>query len=359
MSSVKDQFRYLVSQSETQIGSSKLRQDSKKFQDLLIHNIAQFLELKTVVYSRLALFSDNESLEDLSTASMPLLSIDFHLAWLISRKQAVQLQDSKDRNVVRLKFLRKAVQVYMQFLVSLQNYEILETGFAKKLDRIENVYEPKLEELYSQPSDAKDLTSAHLKRQQKIEVYQQNKENEAQIKLLDLKYNENSSNDEVLRDLQKAQLRQTAYRAINEIEQVLYEIELLSNFVASPETPPNFEANLESKDPLAYTEKVEALNTPLISKAGKVLRNFTLVDNKSRMKQKVFGYGQYGPTMSVEEFLENEFESGRVLQGGEEPTPEQDEDNEEWQDRETYKAREWDEFKEANARGSGNTLNRG
>lgn len=65
--------------------------------------------------------------------------------------------------------------------------------------------------------------------------------------------------------------------------------------------------------------------------------------------------------MSVEEFLEKEWEEGRVLQGGENDTAEhkEDEDNERWQDEQTYKAREWDEFTEANPRGSGNTINRG
>lgn len=63
--------------------------------------------------------------------------------------------------------------------------------------------------------------------------------------------------------------------------------------------------------------------------------------------------------MSVEEFLEHELKTGRVLQGGEEEVPEPDEDNEEWQDNETYKKREWDDFTETHAKGSGNTLNRG
>ena len=39
--------------------------------------------------------------------------------------------------------------------------------------------------------------------------------------------------------------------------------------------------------------------------------------------------------------------------------PEPDEDNVAKADAETMKAREWDEFTEANPKGSGNTLNRG
>ncbi|CEP63931.1 Tap42p LALA0_S09e05710g [Lachancea lanzarotensis] len=364
MSSVKDQFQQLVNQAETQITSSGLRQDSKDFQELLTSNIAQFLELKNLVYSKLALFSDNEGLEDLSTSSMPLLALDYHLAWLLSRKQAVQLDDVKDRSRIRLKFLRKSVQLYMQLLISLQNYGLVSSELSKKLDSMDDPYDPKLEDLYPQPSDAKDLSSAQLKRQQKIEALQYDKELEAKLNVLEMRRSKETleTDDELVRELQKTKLQQIASKAIHETEQILFEIELLFNLVAGPPLPPAnkaVESASEKTGPLQYTEKLETLNVPLISKAGKVLRNFTLVDQKSQLNKKVFGFGQYGPTMSVEEFLEQEFESGRVLQGGEEHAAEQDEDNQDWQDAQTYKARDWDEFKESHAKGSGNTMNRG
>ncbi|CAI4211351.1 unnamed protein product [Parascedosporium putredinis] len=61
--------------------------------------------------------------------------------------------------------------------------------------------------------------------------------------------------------------------------------------------------------------------------------------------------------MSIDEYLDEEFKRG----GGDASfqRPEPDEDNIEKADAETYKAREWDEFTEANPKGSGNTLNRG
>ncbi|SCU81801.1 LAFA_0C07250g1_1 [Lachancea sp. 'fantastica'] len=364
MSSVKDQFHQLVNQVETQIAASGLRQDSQEFQELLTSNIAQFLEIKNLVFSKLALFSDNEGLEDVSTSSMPLLAIDYHLAWLLSKKQAFQLDDVKSRNRIRLKFLRKSVQLYMQLLISLQNYGILSKGLSKKLDSMDDPYDPKLEDLYPQPSDAKDLSSAQLKRQQKIEAFQHDKELESKLNALESRRIKDTSagDDELVRDLLKTKLQQIASKAVHETEQVLFEIELLSNFVASPDLPPANDASAiagEKTSPLQYTEKLEALNKPLISKTGKVLRNFTLVDQKAQLNKKVFGFGQYGPTMSVEEFLDQEFENGRVLQGGEEQVPEHDEDNQDWQDEQTYKARDWDEFKETHAKGSGNTMNRG
>jgi hypothetical protein len=48
------------------------------------------------------------------------------------------------------------------------------------------------------------------------------------------------------------------------------------------------------------------------------------------------------------------------LEGGTDPAkPEVDEDDMEAVDRETYKAREWDDFKDENPRGAGNTMNMG
>ena len=66
--------------------------------------------------------------------------------------------------------------------------------------------------------------------------------------------------------------------------------------------------------------------------------------------------------MSIDEYLEEEKRRGGVIEGGGEKSgqaPEPDEDDIEKADAETMKAREWDEFTEANPKGAGNTLNRG
>ena len=65
--------------------------------------------------------------------------------------------------------------------------------------------------------------------------------------------------------------------------------------------------------------------------------------------------------MSIDEYLEEEKRRGGVVQGGEQSgiIPEVDEDDLGKADQETEKARAWDEYKEDNPKGSGNTLNRG
>ncbi|CDO95411.1 unnamed protein product [Kluyveromyces dobzhanskii CBS 2104] len=345
------------------IKESPSRQDSKDYQEQLTKCLAHGLNLKTFIQTKSHLFSTNETLDDVSTRSLRFLSLDYYLAQMMVRKQ-VLTESPTQRNALRLKFLQKTIQLLAQFLVSLQDYSILQDSLSKKLDKFESVSEPKLEELYSSSKDD-ELKDATLKRQEKIELYRAGKDMETQIKFLENKLNDDKEddNEEVLRELYLTQLKQLASESWNQLEQILMEMELLKNFGNSTiqDTPEREAPNSKDseKDPTRYTEKLESLNKPLISKSGKVLRNFTLLNKKDQLKSQVFGYGQYGPTMTVEEFLEKEFEENKVLQGGPEVEEEANEDDNETNDLATYKARAWDDFTESNPKGSGNTMNRG
>lgn len=100
---------------------------------------------------------------------------------------------------------------------------------------------------------------------------------------------------------------------------------------------------------------------PLLSKDGKPLQMFTLTDKRSQLQNGVFRPGHNLPTMSIDEYLDEEKKRGGIVQGGEQSgiPPEIDEDDLDKADEETEKARAWDEFTENNPKGSGNTLNRG
>jgi immunoglobulin-binding protein 1 len=101
---------------------------------------------------------------------------------------------------------------------------------------------------------------------------------------------------------------------------------------------------------------------PLLDKQGRPMRLFTIVDKREQLRQGVFRPDHNLPTMSIDEYLEEERRRGGIIEGGGEASgrrAEVDEDDVDKADEETMKAREWDEFKEANPRGSGNTLNQG
>ena len=145
------------------------RQDSKEYQEQLTKCLAHGLNLKTFIQTKSHLFSTNETLDDLSTKSLRFLSLDYYLAQMMVKKQVVGGDSSVSRNVTRLKFLQKTVQLLIQFQVSLQDYGILDKALSKRLDGFESIWEPKLEELYTVSKD--EMTSATLKRQEKIALY--------------------------------------------------------------------------------------------------------------------------------------------------------------------------------------------
>ncbi|KIH89259.1 tor signaling pathway regulator [Sporothrix brasiliensis 5110] len=101
---------------------------------------------------------------------------------------------------------------------------------------------------------------------------------------------------------------------------------------------------------------------PLLSKDGKPKQPFTILGSRAEMAKNVFRPGHNLPTMSIDEYLEEERKRGGIIEGGGPSSgipPVPDEDNYEKADAETMKQRAWDEFTEANPRGAGNTLNRG
>lgn len=103
---------------------------------------------------------------------------------------------------------------------------------------------------------------------------------------------------------------------------------------------------------------------PLLDKKGVPMQPFVLTDHRADIQKGVFQPGHNLPTMSIDEYLEEERRRGGIIEGGggggQSAAPQEiDEDNFDKADEETMKARDWDEFKEANPRGSGNTLNRG
>ena len=90
---------------------------------------------------------------------------------------------------------------------------------------------------------------------------------------------------------------------------------------------------------------------PILSSGGKPLRPFTLLDNRQTLKDGVFKSGHNLPTMTIDEYLEEERARGGIIEGGGAGSglsPEPDEDNYEKGDAETIKARKWDEFVEEN-----------
>ena len=101
---------------------------------------------------------------------------------------------------------------------------------------------------------------------------------------------------------------------------------------------------------------------PLLNEEGKPLKPFRLLNSRQKLRDGVFKPDHSLPTMTIEEYLAEEKRRGGMIEGGGAQSgvsAEVDEDDLNKADQETMKARDWDEFKEQNPKGSGNTLNRG
>lgn len=177
--------------------------------------------------------------------------------------------------------------------------------------------------------------------------------------------------DETVRSLYLAEIGLDVNRTFSSLDMISQELDILSRIEQSDpviaELPPDARAPSRSN---GYTDRLDGPTTlaglgkrggPLLSSRGKPLQPFTLTDKRSQLQQGVFKPSHNLPTMSIDEYLEEERKRGGIIEGGntDGEKPELDQDNLAEVDAATMKAREWDEFVEANPKGAGNTLNRG
>ena len=175
-----------------------------------------------------------------------------------------------------------------------------------------------------------------------------------------------------IRNLYLAEINLYTHQTFQSLDLLAQELTMLSMIRKMPPRPEpsgeidNRGRNKDNKE--SYSERLDPPMSqllkggkfgPILSKDGKPMQPFTILDRRTQLRDGVFRSGHNLPTMTIEEYLEEEHRRGNVLKGGEPEPVEVDEDDLEKADEETMKARAWDEFKEANPKGSGNTLNRG
>ncbi|KAH3682859.1 hypothetical protein WICPIJ_006198 [Wickerhamomyces pijperi] len=346
MSSIKDQLNSNI-QDLNSLQGLPLRKDSPEYQEQLSTLLQNFINLQNSIINN-SIFSTNEGLDDLNTSEIKYLSINYYIATLYN-----ELDDpSKVHN------LKKSLIAYLQFLTTLNNYDLLNKRQTEQLDLIKE-----------SPFILQELNiSAQLRREEKIANYKLEKTLSVQIdklnKLEEDSKEMNAIDEDTIRGLYLSQIKFFTLQTFNNIHIAQQEIEILSN-IPQPkvqEVQEDQENRSDSRTPsmtseLQFTDKVETLpSSALLSKQGKILKPFTIL-KRADLQSKVFGTGQYLPTMTVEDYLEQELANGGMVSQSQ--PDEEDEDDYEANDRETYKKREWDNFTETHRKGSGNTMNLG
>ncbi|KAK3943842.1 TAP42-like protein [Diplogelasinospora grovesii] len=327
--------------------------------------------------SRLSLFSPNESVEDISTSNLPYLLVNFHLAELIQRLPSSSPQGRKQT-------LTSAREAYERYLHQLDSYSLLKP-----------VYKKLLEEYTDSPTTFSTISSntadAAARRNAKITNFKVEKELRAKLEYLRSRpeyaaselddddgntehvSGSGAGDEEAVRSVHLAHIEYCAHMSFQALESLNLECQMLAQ---APDPDPSQQRNQqldqdvrerrrqerEQSDRLDQPLRTLQSTGPILSPDGRPLKPFTLLNNRQELARGVFRPGHNLPTMTIDEYLEEERRRGGIIEGGGEASgqrPEPDEDNYDKADAETYKARAWDEFTEANPKGSGNTLNRG
>ena len=326
--------------------------NSSTFQENLLSAI-QLYEQCLSIADHVALFSPNESLEDIGTADLLYLLLNYRIAELVLR---INRRDRKAG-------LQRAQSSYERYLRQLDNYDMLSKGDANLLEQYQE----------SPTTFSTASTSdAASRRDTKIRRFKEEKALKQKLEYMRSNPMLLQNNDTMYRQLQLTNIAYSTHQTFQSLESIAQELHILS--FAPPSPPPDSAQHAPDtrerggRNVDGYSEKLDppqqsaGMRGPILDSKGKPLRPFTLTSKRQDFQNGVFRPDHSLPTMSIDEYLEEERRRGGMIDGGgpqSEVRPQVDEDDMEAADRETMKAREWDEYVEANPKGSGNTLNRG
>lgn len=307
--------------------------------------------------SELSIFSPNESVDDIATSSLPYLLINFHLAELLQKTPSYSPSERTDT-------IRKTRSCHEAFLGLLDRYELLQGEHAKLFERYND-----------DPGHFTTIAGGDAAAKRNAKIANFKAEKALKDKLAVLKRNPGyleQGDEELVREVHLTHVQFCTHTAFQDLESLNRELEVVSQAPAAPPSHPSVpddSRHRAGEQPDGYSERLDGplgsqmgRGGPLLAKSGKPLQPFTIVGGRQDLKKGVFRPGHNLPTMSIDEYLDEERRRGNIIEGGGEASfnrPEPNEDDMDKADEETYKAREWDEFTESNPKGSGNTLNRG
>jgi len=302
--------------------------NDSSFCDLVQKNLNMFLTISRKVQDA-ALFSTNEELDDISTSSLKFLLIDYNIAELLGK-----LVDSNQtiRDITRITNLKLSLDRYWSFL--------------SKCETLNLIHKQDLEALHRE-----EVPNATIKREEKIARFKREKEAQNLLKEVLIKRNkkgfkneteEEEEEDETLRSFTLLLLDIAIRKSIENYFAVKEEIEMLENVI-----------NIKQKS---------GGKLPTPKEKPPQFKNFILLPNKrDQLKRDVFKPNYPLPTMTVEEWAEEEMRLG-LMPSPNDPKPQKsndkDSDNEEEDDQKTLKARNWDDWKDDHPRGEGNKNDR-
>lgn len=269
----------------------------------------------------------------------------------------------KDRKTV----LQQARAAYERYLKLLDQYDML-----SKVDS--NLYQRYL----SERDDFSLLSTSDptARRNTKVTRYKQEQELKLKLEYLARVPLTLQNDDAASREIYLAEIHLCTHNTFHALDIINQELKIIAlmPFASPAPQPEELAQDYRQRNGIPKDDYSDRLDPPIsqllgngnagpiLSKDGKPLRPFTLLDSRQRVQDGVFKQDHALPTMTMDEYLEEERRRGGIIDGGggqQGRTQAVDEDDLDKADMETMKAREWDEYVEANPKGSGNTLNRG
>ncbi|KAL8687467.1 MAG: hypothetical protein Q9218_006368 [Villophora microphyllina] len=308
---------------------------------------------------RLSIFSPNEIEDDISSSDLQYLLINHYLGDLLLKNS---LDPRKD-------VLLRSRAAYERYLKLLDTYDMLSKSDNKLYQRYLSA--PEGFSLLSQS----DPTA---RRNTKIARYKQEQELKLKLEYLACVPLALQNDDAASREIYLAEIQLCAHNTFHALDIIGQELKIISLMPQTSPAPrpeelaedhrqrngiPNkYDNYFDKLDPPISQLLNDGKAGPILSKDGKPLKPFTLLDSRQRMRDGVFRQDHALPTMTIDEYLAEEKRRGGIVDGGGQTSTGPQDVNEDDMDRadgDTMKAREWDEFVESNPKGSGNTLNRG
>ncbi|KAL8861764.1 MAG: hypothetical protein Q9178_001965 [Gyalolechia marmorata] len=333
---------------------------SSTYQQNLRAGIEAFQQCQQLT-DRLAIFSPNETEDDIASQDLQYVhAINYYLGELLR----------EDSITNRKAVLQQAQTAYELYLKLLDTYDMLSKADSKLYQR------------YLSSSDDFSLLSTSdptARRNTKIARYKQEQELKLKLRSLAQVPLALQNDDAASREIYLAEIQLCTHNTFHALDIISQELQIIALMPLTSPAAQSEERDTDcrqrdrtwNKD--SYPDRLDPpisqlLNNgkagPILSKDGKPLKPFTLLDSRQRRQNEVFRPDHALPTMTIDEYLEEEKRRGGIIAGGGQASgsavsQEADEDDVQKADMETMKKREWDEYVEANPKGSGNTLNRG
>ncbi|KAI3631945.1 hypothetical protein MIR68_009781 [Amoeboaphelidium protococcarum] len=286
---------------------------------------------------RAGLFSVNEEALDLSTQSMLCLVVYFIAGYSLTSHghllSATDVQiDEQVRNKTRLSVLNDSKSIVLQGLEWIQSYKLVDDANFQDLQR-------------SKP--------ANVSREDKIAQFKAKKLLEQQIS--DLSALNTSVDEEHRRDFIRTKwIKYVTIESCALLQMIDDEIQLIKQKM---EDSSNRFHQKQQDGSAQFSESLTPQSGPLLSREGKPLRPF-VITSRNELQKQVFRPGHNLPTMSIDQYLENERARGNILSQNDSSQDaqktEEDEDILQYDEAARQKAISWDQFKEDNPKGWGN-----